>query len=163
MAERCLAVVLFAAMGGLLIADVGLREIRGVGLSGASRIAVYCFIALSMISMGLASAAAEHLRPRFLDGIVPERWEPLVQRVQEALMSAFCLIFAVVAIGVVAETRELGEVSPMLRLPIWPMQIVIPVAFAVAGLRHGLFAIFLPLKPLRRGAAEAAAEPGTQS
>lgn len=145
--ERVAAVVLFTAMAGLMVADVALREITGVGLGWASRVAIFCFITLSMISIGLASHSAEHLRPRFLDTLLPARWNRPVMRIQETLMCAFCLTMAGVAVGVVAETRALEEVSRVLRLPIWPMQAVIPVAFAIAALRHGLYALYLDLKP----------------
>ncbi|MEM9288130.1 MAG: TRAP transporter small permease subunit [Pseudomonadota bacterium] len=146
--ERFAAVALFAFMAIIVIADVLVREVTGLGISGAPRLAVYAFIAMSLISFGLASQSAEHLRPRFADTLLPDSWEPALQRIQETLMAAFCLTFAIVAVGVVAETKALGEVSRSLKIPIWPMQAVFPLTFFIAAIRHGLFALYPALKPI---------------
>lgn len=145
--ERFCAVALFAFMASVVMADVAAREITGLGISGAPRLAVYAFIAMALISFGLASQSAEHLRPRFADGLFPARWEPMLQRIQETLMTLFCLIFAWVALGVVSETAALGEVSRSLKIPIWPMQAIFPLVFGIAAVRHGLFAFYPALKP----------------
>ncbi|MEO0412824.1 MAG: TRAP transporter small permease subunit [Pseudomonadota bacterium] len=145
--ERTLAVFLFAFMALIVMADVVSREITGLGISGAPRLAVYAFIIMSMISFGLASQSAEHLRPRFADALFPKSWEIPLQRVQEGLMTLFCLIFAWVAGSVVTETKALGEVSRSLKIPIWPMQSVFPLVFFIAAVRHGLFALYPAIKP----------------
>lgn len=112
-------------------------------------------IITAMVGFGLASQSGKHLRPKFADHWIPESWEPLIERLQEWLTAAFCLTFAVVATGVVAETRALEETSRMLRIPIWPMQSVIPLAFYVAALRHAIFALYPALKPRAEAIAEA--------
>lgn len=152
--ERTAAVILFAVMTLIMMVDVGLREVRGVGVHGASQIAVYCFVALSMIGIGMASATASHLRPKFVDRFFPERFEPLMKRIQESLMTAFCLAIASVATGVVAETYRLEEVSPALRIEIWWIQAVIPVVFYMAAVRHLIFTLYLDLKPVPEGNME---------
>ncbi|MEM6682522.1 MAG: TRAP transporter small permease subunit [Pseudomonadota bacterium] len=146
--ERLIAVLLFAFMAAIVMADVAARELTGLGISGAPRLAVYAFIAMSLISFGLASQSAEHLRPRFVDSLFPARLETSLQRIQECLMALFCLTFAWVALGVVAETAALGEVSRSLKIPIWPMQAIFPLTFCIAAIRHGLFALYPQLKPL---------------
>lgn len=145
--ERFCAVALFAFMASVVMADVAAREITGIGISGAPRLAVYAFIAMSLISFGLASQSAEHLRPRFADTLFPDSWEPALQRIQETLMTLFCLVFAWVALGVVSETAALGEVSRSLKIPIWPMQAIFPLTFGIAAIRHGLFALYPAIKP----------------
>ncbi|MEM7569080.1 MAG: TRAP transporter small permease subunit [Pseudomonadota bacterium] len=145
--ERIIAVTLFAFMALIVMADVVSREVTGVGISGAPRLAVYAFIVMSLMSFGLASQSAEHLRPRFVDKLFPAQWEIGLQRLQEAIMTVFCLIFSLVALGVVLETKELGEVSRSLKIPIWPMQAVFPLTFFIAAIRHGLFALYPALKP----------------
>jgi len=146
--ERVVAVSLFAFMAIVVFADVVAREVTGLGISGAPRVAVYAFITMALISFGLASQSAEHLRPRFVDSLFPQSWEHALQRLQEAIMAVFCLVFAWVALGVVSETAALGEVSRSLKIPIWPMQAIFPLTFSIAALRHGLFALYPALKPV---------------
>ena len=66
---------------------------------------------------------------------------------QESLHALLCLVFAVVAVDVVYETYLLRETSRMLRIVIWPMQSVIPLAFFVGFVRHALYAVFPEIRP----------------
>lgn len=145
--ERFLVLLAFAVMTLIIMADVLLREVSGTGIPGAPRVAVYAMIITAMVGFGLASQAGRHLRPKFADHWLPAAWGPLIGRLQEGLTAVFCLTFAVVATGVVAETWALGETSRMLRIPIWPMQSVFPLAFYVATVRYSLFALYPGLKP----------------
>lgn len=146
-AERTITLVAFAVMTLVIIADVFSRKLTGVGIAGAPRIGVFAMIATAFVSFGLASDARRHLRPKFADGWLPDKWDGLLTRMQELLTAAFCLIFAVIAVGVVAETRELGEATRMLRIPVWPMQALIPLVFFIAAVRHTIFGLIPALRP----------------
>lgn len=161
--ERALVLIAFTIMTIVIMADVVLREISGTGIPGAPRVAVYAMIITAWVGFGLASQSGRHLRPKFADGWLPISWEPLIGRLQEGLTAGFCLTLAVVATRVVAETWALGETSRMLRIPIWPMQAVIPLVLYVAALRHSIFALHPALKPRADTAGLATAAPAGQS
>ena len=84
---------------------------------------------------------------RFADNWLPRSWDGALTRIQELLMALFCLCFAVLAFQVVTETYELNERAVVMRFVIWPIQAVIPLAFAIATLRHGMFAVWPQLRP----------------
>lgn len=146
-AEKIIVVVAFAGMVAVVFADVLAREVTGVGLPWARQVGVYFNIVVVLFGIGLASAAASHLRPRFADGWLPARWERQVSLLAEALFALFCLIFALVALGVVSESVALDERSEILRLPVWPVQSLIPLVFLLAALRHGIYALRPELRP----------------
>ncbi len=152
-AERTITLLAFAVMTLIIIADVMSRKITGVGLAGAPRIGVFAMIATAFVSFGLASDARRHLRPKFADSWFPESWDSAITRIQELLTAAFCLAFAVVGVGVVIETYELGEATRMLRIPVWPMQALIPLVFFVAAIRHSIFGLIPDLRPKLEEAA----------
>ncbi len=145
--ERLVAVLSFLVMTLVIIADVISRKTVGVGIAGAPRVAVYAMIVTAFISFGLASHKGRHLRPKFADRVLPGSWNTWIVRVQEGLMAIFCLVFAVVAVQVVYETYLLQETSRMLRIVIWPMQAVIPLAFGLGFIRHGLYALDPSIRP----------------
>jgi TRAP-type C4-dicarboxylate transport system permease small subunit len=145
--EGLLTFAAFAVMVVVVFADVVTREITGSGLLWARQVGVYANIFVVMLGFGLASADGAHLRPRFADNWLPRSWERFLPHVQEALMALFCLTFCLIAAGVLAETFTLKERSVVLRLVIWPVQAVIPVAFGIASVRHGLYAIWPVLRP----------------
>ncbi len=137
----------FLVLIAVVFADVMSREITGTGLHWARQAGVYANIVVVMLGLGVASARGAHLRPRFADPWLPARWDPALDRIQDGLMALFCLGFAIVAIGVVMQSYELGERSAVLRLVVWPVQAIIPAVFLVAAFRHGAYATFPRLRP----------------
>jgi TRAP-type C4-dicarboxylate transport system permease small subunit len=131
----------------VVFGDVAAREITGTGLHWARQAGVYANLFVVMFGIGLASADGAHLRPRFADGWLPAAWDPVLLRLREALMALFCAGFAAVAAGVVADSFVMGERSAVLRIVVWPFQLVIPVAFGLASLRHALYGLFPALRP----------------
>lgn len=162
-AEQTITLLAFAVMTLVIIADVFSRKLTGVGIAGAPRIGVFAMIATAFVSFGLASDARRHLRPKFADGWFPAQWDGAITRVQELLTAAFCLTFAIVAVGVVRETYELGEATRMLRIPVWPMQAIIPLVFFVAAIRHSIFGLIPELRPVLEDAEGLDAIPSSVS
>lgn len=152
--ERFITLTAFAVMTLVIIADVVSRKVTGVGIAGAPRIAVFAMIATAFVSVGLASDARRHLRPKFSDRWLPVEWDGTITVIQELLTAIFCLILAVVAVSVVQETYELQEQTRMLRIPVWPMQALIPLVFFIATIRHAIFGLVPSLRPtLEEGAS----------
>ena len=146
-AERWISCIAFAVLITVIFADVVSRELTGSGMHWARQVGVYANIFIVMAGFGLASASGDHLRPRFADGWLPAHWNAGLVRVQEVVMALFCLAFAAVAVQVVGETYSMQERSVVLRVVVWPFQAVIPVAFAVAAVRHALYALRPQLRP----------------
>jgi len=156
--ERALCVVALMVVVLVLFADVISRELTSAGLYWAPRVGVWANVLVVMSGFGLASAGGAHLRPRFADGWLPARWEPALITLQHALTALFCGAAALLAGAVVAESRLLGEVSLDLFLPIWPIQLCLPLALLTASLRHTLYAVYPVLRPAEAGMFAPAAE-----
>jgi len=146
-AERVISLAAFVLLIAVVFIDVLYRELTGTGLHWARQAGVYANLVVVLFGFGLASAGGTHLRPRFADHWLPATWTPAVIRLQEALMSGFCLGLGLVGITVVAETIALDERSPVLGNPIWPFQALIPLVLLVAALRHALYAAQPSLRP----------------
>jgi C4-dicarboxylate transporter, DctQ subunit len=146
--ERGVTFAAFLVLIAVVFLDVLSREFTGSGLHWASQAGVYANVIVVMVGLGVASATGAHLRPRFADGWLPARFNGVLERLQELLMALFCLAFAGLGVDIVFETWRLGEVSPALGNPVWLVQLVVPLAFAVAALRHGLYALWPALRPV---------------
>ncbi len=140
----------FATLAAVIFADVVVRELSGTGLTWAREVGVYANVVVTLIGIGLASDAGAHLRPRFTDRWLPAAWDPALARIGEAITAAFCMAFAWIALHVVLETRDLDERSVVLRLAIWPVQAVLPLAFVLCALRHAVYARWPALAPAPR-------------
>jgi TRAP-type C4-dicarboxylate transport system permease small subunit len=146
-AEQAVCVVAFVVMAVMLIADVAMREVLGVGWYGASQRAVLAMVVVVFFALGLATADGVHLRPRFADALIPQRWESFMLRVADLITALFYLTVAVVAVFVTAQTFGLNERTPTLRWEVWPFQAVMIVAFGLSGLRHIIYLIYPALRP----------------
>lgn len=131
----------------VIFGDVAVREVTGTGVHWTRQVGVYANVVLVMFGMGLASASGAHLRPRFADRWLPQHWDSFLNRLANALMSIFCVAACIVAARVVGESFLLEEKSTVLRWSVWPVQSVIPAAFALAAIRHAIFCMFPPLDP----------------
>ena len=149
--ERAVSFAAFLFMIAVVFVDVVSRELTGSGLHWASQLGVYANIVVVMLGIGLASAHGSHLRPRFADGWLPACWDPVLNRVADGLMAAFCGGFTLLAGLVVAETAALGERSSVLGTLVWPVQLFIPLAFGLATIRHALYALCPELAPRQTG------------
>ena len=89
--EKTLCVAAFAVLVAVLFADVISREATAAGLHWASQIGVWANVAVVMAGFGLASASGAHLRPRFLDALLPQSWEPVLGFLQHFCMALFCM------------------------------------------------------------------------
>ncbi len=165
--ERWTTSAAFLLMAIIMFADVVARELTGSGIIWARQAAVFANVVVVMIGMGIASSQAEHLRPRFADRWLPASWEPFLRRLEHLFMAAFCGAFVWIAATVVTETFELGERATVLRsVPVWTIQIVLPIAFTLAAVRHLLYGVFLELAPRRShliAAEQAAAQAATEA
>jgi len=152
--EQWLCFIAFMVMAGALFLDVLLRELLGNGLPWARQVGVYGNIVVALLGIGLASAQGSHLRPRFADTWTPARLEPLVLLLQHLVTALFFAGFALIAVQLVLESYALGEISTVLRTPIWPVQALLPLAFTLAALRHLTYALVSELRPVAELAKE---------
>ena len=145
--ERVITTAAFALLIAAIFLDVFSREITGVGLHWARQAGVYANIIVVMFGLGLASAGGNHLRPRFADNWLPARWSPVIVRLQDGLMSAFCLFAGGVGAQLTWESIQLGERSTLLPILVWPVMLVVPLAFFLVGIRHAVYACCPALSP----------------
>ncbi len=146
--EKTLTCLGFAVMALALIADVLSREFLGTGIFGAPRVGVYGMIAVAFLGIGVASHTGSHLRPRFTDALSPKSWDPILERLGDAIFALFCLGMAAITVSVAQVSYDFREVSPVLMWPIWPFQGIIAAAFGIGVVRHSIYALYPELRPI---------------
>ena len=145
--EKSITFFAFLVLVSVMFTDVAMREITGTGLHWSRQVGVYANLFVVMFGLGVASSEGAHLRPKFADSWLPKTMEPVLIRLQEGFMSLFCLLFAIIAFQVVAETFRDDVQSIVLRMAIWPFQMVIPIAFLIAAMRHSIYTVHPKYRP----------------
>ncbi|OED37149.1 hypothetical protein AB833_24700 [Chromatiales bacterium (ex Bugula neritina AB1)] len=145
--ESVLAMAAYTAVAFLLIGDVIGREIFSTPIHGAQKMAVYAAIVAGFTGLSLATAENMHLRPSFLDGVIPKRYHNCINRLSDTFACLFFLSMAIFGALFVRESMNFGDKAAVLYWLLWPIQIIIPYAFFTSALRHGLFALYPQTKP----------------
>jgi TRAP-type C4-dicarboxylate transport system permease small subunit len=140
--ELALLLLLLAALLGLSFAQVVLRQWE-VGWVWADVLIRHLVLGIGMLGAALAAARSRHIRidalGRLLSGTAA-RW---VGVLLDLLSAWICLRLALAARDFVLQTREFGDLAEPLAWPAWPLQAVIPVAFALMALH---FLLHVPLR-----------------
>ena len=157
--ESAFCVAGLAIMALALIVDVGARLSVGHGVVGAAQLGLVGMLLTALFGIGPAADAGEHLRPRILDRYCPPSWEPALVRAGHALTAGFFGLLVWIAAGVAAESHGLDDVTSLLRWPVWLLQSVFVVAFALNALRYALFAVRPSLSPRNGVGADSPAGP----
>lgn len=152
--EKGIAFAAFLVMVAALAADVIGRELFGHGVFGAVRFAVYALIYCAMAGFGIATATGSHLRPRFLDSAVPHSLTGPTTRAGQFASAGILLSLAWAGMTFVSFSRLIEERDVILDWLVWPIEIAIPVGFALSAVRHIAYGIWSDLLPNQRGAAE---------
>lgn len=150
--EETVAVLAYVIVAALLIGDVLGREIFGVSILGAQKLAVYGAIVAGFLGLALATSAGAHLRPEIFDRAIPSRYGRLVDQLGDGFAALFFAGLGLVAVWFVVQSAEYGDKAAIFLFPLWPIQLVMPYAFFSCAVRHLAFALHPELKPEGAGA-----------
>ncbi|MFV0294430.1 MAG: TRAP transporter small permease [Paracoccus sp. (in: a-proteobacteria)] len=153
-AEKVIAFLSLILIAGVLAADVIMRELFHIGLFGSLRIGVYALILCAMAGFGVATASGEHLRPTFADALVPAAMIRPAQRLGQLASCAIMVVLVWASWKMVVFIRDIGERDMALDLPVWIIQLALPLAFGIAAIRYLSYAIFPDLIPEEKGSVE---------
>jgi C4-dicarboxylate transporter DctQ subunit len=145
--EATICVLAFSITSIALMADVLGREFFGNGIFGAQRLAVWSTAIAGLVGFALVTAEAGHLRPRFLDGLVPKSAGPAFDRFGDLLSAVICIALGWYAVQFVQSSAALGERGMAIPIKVWPIQLILPWMFFSSALRHLCFATWPALKP----------------
>ncbi len=157
--ECLIAVSAFGFIALVLILDVAGRELlapvyRMFGIKGAAgvfaaqKMSVYALVIGSFCGIGIATATGSHLLPRVGFGWIPKHWGPSMDRAADVVTALFMLGVAYYGFVYVQSSAAAGLRAQGFDIPIWPIQLAIPLGFVSAALRYFLFALWPGLRPL---------------
>lgn len=148
--EALVATMAYAVVAGLLMTDVIGRELFQTTFLGAQQLAVYGAIVAGFLGLTLATSDNAHLRPGFMDFIFRNHEQRIV-RAGDLLSALFFIAAAYVAWTFVDVSMQAQDRAPVLYFVVWPLQLIIPYAFASCAVKHLVFSLRPDLK-LQSGA-----------
>jgi hypothetical protein len=157
--ECLVAVSAFGFIAVVLILDVAGRElltpiyklfgIKGAGgVFAAQKMCVYALVIGSFCGVGIATATASHLLPRIGFGWVPKAFGPTMDRIADMFTGCFMVGVAWFGWVYVQSSMQAGLRAQAFDIPIWPIQLAIPLGFLSASIRYFCYAAWPALRPL---------------
>ena len=157
--ECLIAVAAFGFIAVVLILDVAGRELLGPiynlfdikgspGVFAAQKMCVYALVIGSFCGVGVATATGSHLLPRVGFGWVPKAFGPTMDRIADLLTGLFFVGVAYFGWVYVQSSMQAGLRMQAFDMPIWPIQLAIPLGFLSASVRYFFFAAWPVLRPL---------------
>jgi hypothetical protein len=158
-AENALAIAAYGLVCLMLISDVLGRELLGpalrllgvgggaTGVFGSQKVALYAMVLGSFLGLGIATATGSHLLPKVGFGWLPSAWGPTVDRVADVLTGLTLCTAAWYGWKFVVASRDSGMLAAVFDLPLWMIQVVLPLGFVSAGLRYFFYACWPGTRP----------------
>ncbi len=156
--ECLVAVLAFGFIAVVLVADVLGRELLGpiyrafdikgqAGVYASQKMSIYALVIGSFAGVGIATATASHLLPRIGFKWVPPHWGPVVDRCADLFTGLFMIGVAYYGWVYVQSSMSADLRAQAFNIPIWPIQLAIPLGFASAAVRYFFFAAWPDLRP----------------
>ena len=136
--EKTLLSVILAAMITLAFLQIVLRNFFDTGLPWGDSFVRYLVLWVGFIGAALATREGSHINIDVLS-----RWLPGVSRTVNLLIvnlfsCVICAILAYASLVFIRNERLMGD-TVFFDIPVWLLQLVLPITFALMALRYALY------------------------
>ena len=126
---------LLASASLVLFANVVARYFFNWGVSWAEELVRYEIIWMVFIGGSVAARKGIHIGIDILATFSPPRIRRVIHLVINAISLAFCVFVSVMGFDLVTQAKMFGQVAPALQIPIWIVQMAIPIGGSLMALR----------------------------
>lgn len=133
--EEILIGGLLASASVILFANVLARYIFNWGVSWAEELVRYEIIWMVFIGGSVAARKGIHIGVDILVTFAPPQIKPYLLFLINAIALTFCLFLAIKGADLVTQTKMFGQVTPALQIPMWVVQLAIPIGGALMAVR----------------------------
>lgn len=133
--EKIFLVIGVSVMTLVVFFDLLFRNLLDGGFIWAKEIAAFLMIWVGFVGASLATKANKHLIVGIPEKLFPPKVLPYVSLLVNIIVFSVTIFIAYLGFNYVAETKEFGETSLVLNIPLWIVQIIIPVSLVIIAFR----------------------------
>lgn len=135
--ERIFIVIALSVMGIVVFVQVVLRYFFHAGIPWAEELARYLMVWAGFLGGSLATRERRHISIDIIPKILKEGSKPQIMllRFNYLLTSGFCFFLFYIGYKFVSQSMTIGRVSQSMHIPLWLVQLVIPLSAFFMGLR----------------------------
>lgn len=128
-------------IAGLTIANVISRTVFDYPLAFAEELTQFLIILVCFVGLSYAASQGRHIRMTALYDLLPLRPRKVLMIVIAAVTGALMFFLAYASLAYIHIIRDLGPVSPVLRLPLYIVYFSVPLGLVLAGIQYVLTVI----------------------
>lgn len=119
----------------ILFVNVVARYVFNLGLPWAEELVRYQIVWMVFVGASVAARQGIHIGVDILVKMAPSSVAKLITLAINAIAVAFCGVLVFYGAELTMQAKEFGQVSAALQVPIWVVQLAIPVGSALMGFR----------------------------
>lgn len=133
--EEILIGVLILTASVILFANVLARYVFNSGFPWAEELVRYQIVWMVFLGASVAARQGIHIGVDILLKLSPPPLARVIDLLIHAVSIAFCAFLVFYGAELIEQTRAFGQVSPAMQMPMWLVQLAIPVGAALMGVR----------------------------
>ena len=119
----------------ILFANVVARYVFNLGFAWAEELVRYQIVWMVFIGASLAARQGIHIGVDILVKMAPRRLAKLITLVINAISVVFCVVVLYYGAELTMQAKEFGQVSAALQVPMWVVQLAIPMGAGLMAIR----------------------------
>lgn len=135
--EEFLLGILLATASLVLFANVVARYVFNWGFPWAEELVRYEIVWMVFLGGSAAARQGLHIGVDILVKLSPPPLRKFIEVSVNLVSLIFCLLVLVYGAKLIIQTRMFGQVSPAIQVPMWLVQLAIPVGSGLMALRFG--------------------------
>lgn len=140
--EELLLVLLLLVTISIPIMQILLRNVWGTGLLWGDSVVRFGVLWITLTGAMLASRAGQHIGIEVIHRYLSPGWKRNVDRIIYLFTTVVCFLAAYYCYRFILMEYEDGNLA-FAGIPLWVVELIMPIAFVVIGLRYGVQAISL--------------------
>jgi len=140
-AERVFVAFCLGMMVLMVLIQIFLRNFYQSGIVGGDSLVKHLVLWVAFLGAGLATREGSHIRIDVASKVFPEGLKPYVQVAVDVFSIIICSTLVYASYNFVAIEYEGQGTIPFHDIPVWMMEIIIPIGFLVITLRFAAQAV----------------------
>ncbi len=133
--EKGLVAVCLAFMVILVLAQIALRNLFNSGIPGGDSMVKHMVLWVGFLGAGLATRDGNHVRIDVASKILPRMIKPFAQIMADVFSLGICILLFIAAYQFVVGEYHTGAALPFMEIPVWLMEVIIPIGFLTITVR----------------------------
>lgn len=150
-AEDGLIAVLLGAMVVLVLLQIVMRYGFDAGIAGSDTLVRHLVIWIAFFGAAIAARSGAHVRIDVLTRILPASWHRWTAALTDLFSFAVCALLAYASVRFLYIEYQSQANSVFLDMPVWVMEVIIPLGYIIIAFRFGHRAVSNVFSPGRDG------------